>query len=238
MKRKLQSIGILAIIFLLASSIQAIASPFTIDGSTVYVNGGFVGIRTSTPAAVLDVNGDVQFGSGATKSTFTAAGLLKLTSSGIQWADGTTSTTATSGGSGGSGGRFQIVRSSGANDQTESATTWAALTGSTLSITVAANSKVWVVFNGVFSQTLDNAGCQARVMQGASILSSTGIDCAYYAGSGSARPGDCTIQHVTLPLSAGTYTYSVMFRSGSGGSTCQVDGATTAPWQLVAAEAL
>lgn len=235
MKHKPQSIGILAVIFLSAASIQAIASPFTIDGSTVYVNGGFVGIRTSTPVAVLEVNGDAQFGSGATKSTFTATGLLKLTSSGIQWADGTTSTTATSGGS---GGGFQIVRSSGANDQTETATTWTALTGSTLSIAVAANSKVWVVFNGVFSQTVDNAGCQARVMQGASILSSTGIDCAYYAASGSARPGDCTIQHVTLPLSAGTYTYSVMFRSGSGGSTCQVDGATTAPWQLVAAEAL
>lgn len=198
------------------------------------VNGN-VGIGTMSPAATLDVNGSAQFGTGATKSTFTAAGLLKLNSSGIQWADGTTSTTATSGGS---GGRFQVARSSGANDQTESATAWTALTGSTLSITVAANSKVWVVFNGVFSQSADNAGCQARVMQGVQVLSSTGVDCAYYAGSGSSRPGDCTIQHVTVPLSAGTYTYSVMFRSSSGGTTCQVDGATTAPWQLVAAEAL
>lgn len=83
------------------SSISTQASPFTIDGSTVYVNAGFVGVRTSTPATVLDVNGDAQFGSGATKSTFTAAGLLKLTAAGIQWADESTSTTASSGSGGG-----------------------------------------------------------------------------------------------------------------------------------------
>jgi hypothetical protein len=101
MHRELPTIFVIAISFLPAIPIGANASPFTIDGSTVYVNGGFVGVRTSTPITVLDVNGDAQFGSGATKSTFTAAGLLKLTSSGIQWADGTTSTTASSGGGGG-----------------------------------------------------------------------------------------------------------------------------------------
>lgn len=34
-----------------------------------------VGVRTPAPAAALDVNGDAQFGSGVTKSTFTAEGL-------------------------------------------------------------------------------------------------------------------------------------------------------------------
>lgn len=63
---------------------------------------GNVGVGTTLPGSKLDVQGDAQFGSGATKSTFTAAGLLKLTSSGIQWADGTISTTASSNG-GGSG---------------------------------------------------------------------------------------------------------------------------------------
>lgn len=62
---------------------------------------GNVGVGTMTPAANLDVNGSAQFGTGATKSTFTAAGLLKLTSSGIQWADGTTSTSASAGGGAG-----------------------------------------------------------------------------------------------------------------------------------------
>ncbi|UPT72885.1 MAG: hypothetical protein M0D55_13290 [Elusimicrobiota bacterium] len=79
------------------------AAPFTVDISTLYVNGGQVGIATAAPQATLDVNGSAQFGSGVTKSTFTSSGLLRLTTSGIQWADGTTSTTATGGGGGGSG---------------------------------------------------------------------------------------------------------------------------------------
>ncbi|HBA60616.1 MAG TPA: hypothetical protein DCZ92_07320 [Elusimicrobia bacterium] len=41
---------------------------------------GNVGIGTLSPATPLDVNGAAQFGSGATKSTFTAAGALNLAS--------------------------------------------------------------------------------------------------------------------------------------------------------------
>lgn len=57
------------------------------DGSTIrikfnagsavnsYINtGANFGIGTTSPATVLDVNGNAQFGSGATKSTFTATG--------------------------------------------------------------------------------------------------------------------------------------------------------------------
>lgn len=102
MHRKIPTILILAGSVLSILIQRSAATPFTIDGSTVYVSAGFVGVRTSTPITVLDVNGDAQFGSGATKSTFTAAGLLKLTSSGIQWADGSVSTTASAGGGGGS----------------------------------------------------------------------------------------------------------------------------------------
>lgn len=39
---------------------------------------GSVGILTSSPATTLDVNGSAQFGSGATKSTFTATGSLSI----------------------------------------------------------------------------------------------------------------------------------------------------------------
>ena len=43
----------------------------------VQATGGF-GVNTSTPATTLDVNGSAQFGSGATKSTFTTTGALIL----------------------------------------------------------------------------------------------------------------------------------------------------------------
>lgn len=47
-------------------------------------SAGRVGVSTQAPQAQLDVNGDAQFGSGATKSTFTAGGsLLVPTSAGI-----------------------------------------------------------------------------------------------------------------------------------------------------------
>lgn len=44
----------------------------------VIKSGGNVGIATMNPAAVLDVNGDAQFGSGAAKSTFTATADLYM----------------------------------------------------------------------------------------------------------------------------------------------------------------
>ena len=45
-----------------------------------FLSTGEAGIGTSVPATVLDVNGASQFGSGATKSTFTATGRLTLNS--------------------------------------------------------------------------------------------------------------------------------------------------------------
>ena len=55
--------------------------PSTAGGGTTFTtaamvisSAGNVGIGTASPATKLDVNGDAQFGSGATKSTFTATG--------------------------------------------------------------------------------------------------------------------------------------------------------------------
>lgn len=49
-----------------------------VNGSIIYYNGGNVGIGTNLAATPLDVNGVAQFGSGATKSTFTSVGWLLL----------------------------------------------------------------------------------------------------------------------------------------------------------------
>jgi len=60
------------------------SSPYTFPsavnfaGSGVWNASGSVGIGTTGPATNLDVNGSAQFGSGATKSTFTTTGSLSL----------------------------------------------------------------------------------------------------------------------------------------------------------------
>lgn len=49
-------------------------------GNYILLSNGNVGVNAGTPATRLEVNGDAQFGSGAAKSTFTAAGNLQLVS--------------------------------------------------------------------------------------------------------------------------------------------------------------
>lgn len=98
----------------MSASVAYAQTPFTVDGATLVVVSGNVGVRTSVPVTNLDVNGSVQFGSGASKSTFTAipggsiyalqlssgitisgGGPISLTTGGyIQFADGSTSTSA------------------------------------------------------------------------------------------------------------------------------------------------
>lgn len=50
------------------------------ESSNISLAGGSVGIGTASPATTLDVNGNAQFGSGATKSTFTTTGVLSIPS--------------------------------------------------------------------------------------------------------------------------------------------------------------
>ena len=51
---------------------------FSVGGSTFVVKDGNIGIGTTEPVTLLEVNGAAQFGTGAAKSTFTAAGELLL----------------------------------------------------------------------------------------------------------------------------------------------------------------
>ena len=60
------------------STLTVTGNAFSVGGTTFSVSGSSVGIRTTSPQAALDVNGNAQFGNGATKSTFTTTGALNL----------------------------------------------------------------------------------------------------------------------------------------------------------------
>lgn len=63
----------------------------TVGVSTLTVSGGLTGVGTASPGAVLDVEGAARFGSGATRSTITAAGELQLVAGATVSAGGTLS---------------------------------------------------------------------------------------------------------------------------------------------------
>lgn len=196
------------------------ASPFTIDGSTVYANGGFVGVRTSTPITVLDVNGDAQFGSGATKSTFTAAGLLKLTSAGIQWADGTTSTTSAAGGGGSAS--VQVSTYVFYQGGTQSQTTYTACL-TTVTATVA-NVPLIVWFAGsACYDTQNDVGFSFLVDGGfvAPLNTTTGIQVSSYDFGGRCRP----VGFIHQIPAQGAGSHSVCLTTlEAGGGTATITG--------------
>ncbi|MDE2490834.1 MAG: hypothetical protein KGM24_08295 [Elusimicrobia bacterium] len=62
----------------IGAAVPAPGSVFSVGASTLVVANGSVGVGTASPdpGSALDVGGQAQFGSGATKSTFTATGNL------------------------------------------------------------------------------------------------------------------------------------------------------------------
>lgn len=62
------------------STLTVEGNALSVGGSTLVVSGGMVGVGTSNPAATLDANGSAQFGSGATKSTFSTTAELSMAS--------------------------------------------------------------------------------------------------------------------------------------------------------------
>ena len=63
---------------IVGSTLTVQGNAFSVGGSSFVVNGGKIGLLTASPAAVLDVSGDSQFGAGAAKSTVTAGGVALL----------------------------------------------------------------------------------------------------------------------------------------------------------------
>lgn len=197
--------GILQLVGLFISMSTSSAysqTPFTVDGSTLVIVSGSVGVRTSTPVANLDVNGSAQFGSGTTKSTFTAAGLLMLTSSGIQWADGSTSTTASSG----SGGGASVSTASVAIAEFSFSNTVANCENSGSTISVSMNGgRLLIGFEGDTLNTSAGAYTQTGILINGSLVdgqTSSGLIQTQMASANYRVPASFT--HLTSQTYSGT----------------------------------
>ena len=205
--------------------------------TSINESGGSVGIGTASPATTLDVNGNAQFGSGATKSTFTATGGLTIASvssitfasgggGAIVWADGTVSTTSAGGGS--SGGQTYYVSSmtipnvSGSAPfgpaATVGATYGACIAGSTITVTTAANS-VQIYFTG--DATSNAAGARMSF----NVLVDSGYIFPFTATRGivnsdeitsAAYENNMSFTVETNVLSAGSHTFCLQWRVTSG----------------------
>lgn len=198
--------------------------PFTVDGSTIYVKSGRVGVATATPQTRLDVEGDAQFGSGATKSTFTATGLLRLTASGIQWADGTTSTTALAGSGGAACSVVQSTTTENIPAASGSNTDWTggAIAGSSVSLTgVAAAS--YIEFQWLGRADIDTGGLDISVtvmLNGARQVRwnasdpTQGLWNSYVDSANPTR--DYGIWRTRTAPGAGNYTAAIMVRTTGG----------------------
>ena len=72
-----------------SSTVTVMGNAFSVGTSTLVIKDGNIGIGTSTPGSALEVNGVVQFGSEATKSTFTSTGNLQLVANSTITTNGT-----------------------------------------------------------------------------------------------------------------------------------------------------
>ncbi|MFA6583635.1 MAG: hypothetical protein WCS77_04995 [Elusimicrobiaceae bacterium] len=145
----------------------------TTGSSTMAFTAAGLGVGTTSPGAKLDVNGDAMFGSGAAKSTFTAAGALQLsqaltisnggtgatslTANGVLYGNGTSAVSSLAPGT-----QNYVLQANGA-----AAPSWAQATQSNVVNTVVrrdSNGDVW--FNEVNATSVRGIATSARNIVG------------------------------------------------------------------------
>lgn len=225
-------------LFLLIVPTQAGATPFTVDGSTVYVSGGQVGIATASPQTTLDVNGATTIRGSITASsgTFTLTGTgnyaLALSTSitftqsagnglGIRWGDGTISTTAASGSSS-SNAVISFATASFVTTtsltQTQPATTFAGCIATTTFLIASGNYYPEVIFQGLIVAANDLFVWV--LMDGAFMGSLSGTSTTLFGNVGG-NQGMLTsfIIGGQTKMSAGNHRACIGFGAGSGNIT-------------------
>lgn len=189
---------------------------FSVGGSSFAVIGSSVGVRTTSPAAALDVSGSVQIGSGTAKSTFTASGQLKLNAFGIQWADGTTSTTSASTG-------FQAVSAATAavtSQNTTTNTSWTSVAGATVTLTANGN-RLFMHFACDITQASSGYRSYGGFLLNGALFdgqtTSTGFTTATTSG-GPASQLSGQWQHLTADTYSGSVSIVPVFKTEAGGT--------------------
>ena len=193
-------------------------------------NAGDVGINTTAPATKLDVNGSAQFGSGATKSTFTAtpggATYALYTSSGIRIAAGGVDIVDTSHYS-----YTPIAFASATVTSTDTyVTTWSGcnLLTSTMSITLTRPNRLKITHSATGDCYVDSTSqyCLVSLLMNGSFYNAvTGTnddsdgDVVYLGVTDPMVSGSLHFSAVTKVLAPGTYNFCLGVYTVSGGAT-------------------
>lgn len=180
-------------------------------------NTGSVGIGVSSPAATLEVNGSAMFGSGATKSSFTATGFLNM-------ASGSSVTVSGAGGFVGNGQSLTGVQRSSETDipNTTFTNTTFGVAFATVTLVTRGNPVVFRV-SGT-GQTTNNSNYEIGVMVDGALTSQLGSR-AFFSTRPPANNVDFSISCSVLleNVPAGSHTFALLLLTGAGTGTILSD---------------
>lgn len=175
----------------------------------------------------------------------TLGGRLNAAAAGIKWADGTTSTTASSGGGGAvAASTFTIL----SNETTEGVGVLTTVPGSEITLTCAGDVGVEAMFEGSMAQTSSGQGTLKWILIDGNYLTSRCVNASCSTtmptpwsstvsmggpgrdpGAGSVALIPFTIHTPPIPCSAGSHTFTFVFKRTGGGVSyiaCSAAGGT------------
>jgi len=191
------------------------------ERARVHTNGNF-GVGTSVPATTVDVEGNAQFGSGVTKSTFSTTGALTLANNASLNLSGATgriitqsSVTASGFFGDGSGISGFVVAASSSSTNTKAIDTVSFVQVTTMTVTLRGSRPL----NGSATVTISNTSGAGRTYTLQVEKNAVAISNQYLNFVSAGDEQTVFVQWQEPSSSAGTQTYTLSIKSSNGTAT-------------------